>query len=338
MYIDRLLHLEMDVEGTAEQLTKTRESVIDDVMLLMGYSYLCPNRIIAMAIDIYERIIIEEAGMGTVVWQRALASQGTAAASLGADARSHFIAVEGIREMNMEDRTAIMEFVALTTHMNGLFPARAAAAAEPTWAGQVQWNAPSPSTRTDEGVSGSVFLDAPSSTPTPMKPPTASGKGRDSPGASAPDYTDGEVPDPPPTKVSSQAASRITWDLIGRAQGHREVDRPAIQVADFNIPGIHHRGDFTEDTPKQCMVIFMDGAAGRHGNRGYPFNMTAQFIGELRMITRGAWESWWRMSRSHQQTRSGDEITHDPKTGERWTWSLLAAPDSFDAASSSPTR
>eukprot|EP00439_Symbiodinium_sp_Y106_P079741 s783_g18.t1 len=61
MYIDRLLHLEMDVEGTAEQLTKTRESVIDDVMLLMGYSYLCPNRIIAMAIDIYERIIIEEA-------------------------------------------------------------------------------------------------------------------------------------------------------------------------------------------------------------------------------------------------------------------------------------
>ena len=84
-----------------------------------------------------------------------------------------------------------------------------------------------------------------------MKPPTASGKGRDSPGASAPDYTDGEVPDPPPTKVSSQAASRITWDLIGRAQGHREVDRPAIQVADFNIPGIHHRGDFTEDTPKQ---------------------------------------------------------------------------------------
>ena len=60
-------------------------------MLLMGYSYLCPNRqrnavdklrvrsgssglvasgrltarIIAMAIDIYERIIIEEAGMGT---------------------------------------------------------------------------------------------------------------------------------------------------------------------------------------------------------------------------------------------------------------------------------
>lgn len=53
--VDRLIHLDSDIQGTADQLTKIRESVIDDVMLLIGHSYLCPNRIIAMAIDIYEK-------------------------------------------------------------------------------------------------------------------------------------------------------------------------------------------------------------------------------------------------------------------------------------------
>ena len=83
---------------------------------------------------------------------RALASQGTAAASLGADARSHFIAVEGIREVggagggdehggphgdhgvrggaHYASPMTTPTPGELTTHMNGLFPARAAAAAE----------------------------------------------------------------------------------------------------------------------------------------------------------------------------------------------------------------
>ncbi|CAK9089862.1 THO complex subunit 2 (Tho2) [Durusdinium trenchii] len=60
MYVDRLIHLDSDIQGTADQLTKIRESVIDDVMLLIGHSYLCPNRIIAMAIDIYEKLLMEE--------------------------------------------------------------------------------------------------------------------------------------------------------------------------------------------------------------------------------------------------------------------------------------
>ena len=83
---------------------------------------------------------------------RALASQGTAAASLGADARPHFIAVEGIREVggvgggdehggphgdhgirggaHYASPMTTPTPAELTTHMNGLFPARAAAAAE----------------------------------------------------------------------------------------------------------------------------------------------------------------------------------------------------------------
>ncbi|CAJ1453719.1 unnamed protein product [Effrenium voratum] len=61
MYIDKLLHLDSDLQGTdAAELDKTRQVIIDDVMLLMGHSYLCPNRIIAMAIDIYEKLIIDE--------------------------------------------------------------------------------------------------------------------------------------------------------------------------------------------------------------------------------------------------------------------------------------
>lgn len=45
MYIDKLLHLDSDVQGTVEQLNRIRESVIEDIMLLIGHSYLCPNRL-----------------------------------------------------------------------------------------------------------------------------------------------------------------------------------------------------------------------------------------------------------------------------------------------------
>ena len=45
------------------------------------------------------------------------------------------------------------------------------------------------------------------------------------------------------------AAPWLAWDLIGepRAIFAWEVDRAAIQVADYHIPGIRHRGDITED-------------------------------------------------------------------------------------------
>ena len=48
------------------------------------------------------------------------------------------------------------------------------------------------------------------------------------------------------------AAPWLAWDLIGepRAIFAWEVDRAAIQVADYHIPGIRHRGDITEDTPE----------------------------------------------------------------------------------------
>ena len=60
MYMDRLIHLDCDVLGGSDELTKIRESIIEDIMLLIGHSYLCPNRIIAMAIDIYEKLMMEE--------------------------------------------------------------------------------------------------------------------------------------------------------------------------------------------------------------------------------------------------------------------------------------
>ena len=60
MYLDRLIHLDYDVHGTIDELNNIRESIIDDVMLLIGHSYLCPNRIIAMAMDSYEKLLMEE--------------------------------------------------------------------------------------------------------------------------------------------------------------------------------------------------------------------------------------------------------------------------------------
>ena len=67
------------------------------------------------------------------------------------------------------------------------------------------------------------------------------------------------------------AAPWLVWDLIGepRAIFAWEVDRAAIQVADYHIPGIRRRGDITEDTPEdlaaeiqhidgqaECIIIF----------------------------------------------------------------------------------
>ncbi|CAE7890612.1 unnamed protein product, partial [Symbiodinium necroappetens] len=139
-----------------------------------------------------------------------------------------------------------------------------------------------------------------------------------------------QVPDPPPPKkirLSSRtprgdevivlsafdgmgAGPWLVWDLIGepRATLAWEVDRAAIQVADYNIPGIHHRGDITEDSPKEtakkiaeldpeagCIIIFLAAPPcqdfsrvgdreGHAGNRGYLFNFTADFIDELRPL------------------------------------------------------
>ena len=83
-------------------------------------------------------------------------------------------------------------------------------------------------------------------------------------------------------------------------------DRAAIQVADYHIPGIRHRGDITEDTPEdvaaevrhidaqaECMILFtaappcqdfsrVGDRDGHAGNRGFLFNFTAEFLDELR--------------------------------------------------------
>ena len=104
------------------------------------------------------------------------------------------------------------------------------------------------------------------------------------------------------------AAPWLAWDLIGepRAIFAWEVDRAAIQVADYHIPGIRHRGNITEDTPEdvaaevrhidsqaECMILFtaappchdfsrVGDRDGHAGNRGYLFNFTAEFLDELR--------------------------------------------------------
>ena len=118
-------------------------------------------------------------------------------------------------QIDMEDRTALMEFVAVMSmvppanmptagqvseHMSTLFPARATTAtaqeaaptvAAPTipakaypgappstWAGQVQWQQPTPRSTAagsdPTAVSGTTFLDTPSGTPTPTRATTAS--------------------------------------------------------------------------------------------------------------------------------------------------------------------
>ena len=118
-------------------------------------------------------------------------------------------------QIGMEDRTALMEFVAVLSmvppasaptagqiheHMSTIFPARATTAtpqtavptvtvptipakaypgAPPsTWAGQVQWQPPTPRPTAagmdPTAVSGTTFLDTPSVTPTPTRTTTAS--------------------------------------------------------------------------------------------------------------------------------------------------------------------
>ncbi|CAE7346880.1 unnamed protein product, partial [Symbiodinium sp. KB8] len=108
--------------------------------------------------------------------------------------------------------------------------------------------------------------------------------------------TDGGVPDRSPKKIR----------LSARVPPNAEVDRAAIQVADYHIPGIRHRGDITEDTPEdlaaeiqhidgqaECIIIFtaappcqdfsrVGDRDGHAGNRGYLFNFTAEFLAELR--------------------------------------------------------
>ena len=87
----------------------------------------------------------------------------------------------------------------------------------------------------------------------------------------------------------------LTWDLVGqpRAIISWEVDRAAIQIVDYHIPDVRHRGDITEDDPTkvatelksidpdgQCMVLFIacqdfsriGDRAGHQAERGYLFN------------------------------------------------------------------
>ncbi|CAE7863082.1 eIF3-S7, partial [Symbiodinium necroappetens] len=160
------------------------------------------------------------------------------------------------------------------------------------------------------------------------------------------------------------AAPWLVWDLIGepRAIFSWEVDRAAIQVADYHIPGIRHRGDITEDTPEdlaaeiqhidgkaECIIIFTAAPPC------YLFNFTAEFMDELRrrlaprrfgflvenveMTQADAAEAskqlgcqpvfadaadfgWIGRPRLWWSSVDWDEVTHDPSTAERWTWVL----------------
>eukprot|EP00931_Biecheleriopsis_adriatica_P053052 TRINITY_DN30988_c0_g1_i1.p1 TRINITY_DN30988_c0_g1~~TRINITY_DN30988_c0_g1_i1.p1 ORF type:complete len:1498 (+),score=350.54 TRINITY_DN30988_c0_g1_i1:53-4546(+) len=57
--LDRLASMEFQPEATPEQIAESRDVLIEDVIRLIGFSNLCPNRIIAMTMDIYERRLAE---------------------------------------------------------------------------------------------------------------------------------------------------------------------------------------------------------------------------------------------------------------------------------------
>ena len=121
------------------------------------------------------------------------------------------------------------------------------------------------------------------------------------------------------------AAPWLVWDLIGepRAIFSWEVDRAAIQVADYHIPGIRHRGDITEDTPEdlaaeiqhidgqaECIIIFTAAPPcqdfSRVGDRDGHAGTEAIYLSTSRRSSStscvAGWRhagsgSWWRMSR-----------------------------------------
>ncbi|CAE8678153.1 unnamed protein product [Polarella glacialis] len=57
--LDRLATLEFEPDATEEQVSQSKNVLIEDVVRLIGFSNLCPNRIIGMALDIYERRLLE---------------------------------------------------------------------------------------------------------------------------------------------------------------------------------------------------------------------------------------------------------------------------------------
>eukprot|EP00930_Biecheleria_cincta_P027293 TRINITY_DN19176_c0_g1_i1.p1 TRINITY_DN19176_c0_g1~~TRINITY_DN19176_c0_g1_i1.p1 ORF type:complete len:1526 (-),score=347.64 TRINITY_DN19176_c0_g1_i1:60-4616(-) len=59
LLLDRLSSLEFEPPATAEQIAQSKEVLIEDIVRLIGFSNLCPNRIIAMTIDIYEQRLSE---------------------------------------------------------------------------------------------------------------------------------------------------------------------------------------------------------------------------------------------------------------------------------------
>lgn len=59
LLLDRLSSLEFEPQATAEQIAQSKEVLIEDIVRLIGFSNLCPNRIIAMTIDIYEQRLAE---------------------------------------------------------------------------------------------------------------------------------------------------------------------------------------------------------------------------------------------------------------------------------------
>eukprot|EP00929_Paragymnodinium_shiwhaense_P030712 TRINITY_DN17359_c0_g1_i2.p1 TRINITY_DN17359_c0_g1~~TRINITY_DN17359_c0_g1_i2.p1 ORF type:complete len:1535 (-),score=523.90 TRINITY_DN17359_c0_g1_i2:108-4712(-) len=59
LLLDRLASLEFHPEAKPEQSKETENCLVEDVIRLAGFCHLCPNRILCMAIDFYERRLQE---------------------------------------------------------------------------------------------------------------------------------------------------------------------------------------------------------------------------------------------------------------------------------------
>ena len=57
--LERLASLEFEPTATQEEVDKSTEGLVEDIVKLAGFSYLCPNRTLSMALDLYERRVHE---------------------------------------------------------------------------------------------------------------------------------------------------------------------------------------------------------------------------------------------------------------------------------------
>lgn len=55
--LDQLANLQFTPKATEEQIIQTRDSLVNDVIRLTGYANICPNRLVGLAIDVYEQAL-----------------------------------------------------------------------------------------------------------------------------------------------------------------------------------------------------------------------------------------------------------------------------------------